>query len=206
VQHQVHVHTKQTPKGSPVSAGGRVHLIKQVVFFLIVVFILLITSGSIESVMTWSDQAILVVIMIADALVMDPGLLQECSTLHSGTKRWDVPLSSFVALVGTLAVWVTAGFDYRFSLSRMKHLQSRILALFILLEVSLLGTWAMHANAFFLATVRIQDDRGHQVVTCRPYCCVRHPGYLGGIIGIVVGSGSQLQDAYSALYWKTRSS
>ena len=104
MQYQIHVHTKQTPKGSPVSASGPVHLIKQVVFLLIVVFILLITSGSIESVMAWADLAVPVVIMIADALVMDPGLFQECSTLHSGTKRWDVAVSSFVALVEPVAV------------------------------------------------------------------------------------------------------
>jgi protein-S-isoprenylcysteine O-methyltransferase Ste14 len=29
------------------------------------------------------------------------------------------------------------------------------------------------------ATVRIQTDRGHQVISNGPYSVIRHPGYLG---------------------------
>jgi protein-S-isoprenylcysteine O-methyltransferase Ste14 len=45
----------------------------------------------------------------------------------------------------------------------------------------ILGTlglmWAMNANRFFSAFVRIQQNRGHQVVDAGPYRLVRHPGY-----------------------------
>ena len=47
---------------------------------------------------------------------------------------------------------------------------------------------AMVANRFFSAVVRIQRDRGHQVVDVGPYATVRHPGYLG-MIGSVPCSG-----------------
>jgi protein-S-isoprenylcysteine O-methyltransferase Ste14 len=54
------------------------------------------------------------------------------------------------------------------------------LALFIAGYV--LGSYAMIENRFFSGTVRIQDDRGHRVVSSGPYRWMRHPGYLGAII------------------------
>jgi len=52
---------------------------------------------------------------------------------------------------------------------------------------------AMVANRFFSAVVRVQRERGHQVVDVGPYEMVRHPGYLGMILsvpcsGLVLGS------------------
>ena len=37
-------------------------------------------------------------------------------------------------------------------------------------------------NTFFSEVVRIQEDRGHLVVTSGPYRVVRHPGYAGNIV------------------------
>lgn len=45
-----------------------------------------------------------------------------------------------------------------------------------------LFSWSMATNAYFSAMVRIQADRGHQVVSSGPYRFVRHPGYTGVII------------------------
>jgi protein-S-isoprenylcysteine O-methyltransferase Ste14 len=52
---------------------------------------------------------------------------------------------------------------------------------------------SMVANRFFSAVVRVQRDRGHQVVDVGPYAMVRHPGYLGMMLsvpcsGLVLGS------------------
>jgi protein-S-isoprenylcysteine O-methyltransferase Ste14 len=41
---------------------------------------------------------------------------------------------------------------------------------------------AMTANRFFSTAIRLQNDRGHQVVRDGPYAIVRHPGYLGMIV------------------------
>lgn len=46
-------------------------------------------------------------------------------------------------------------------------------------------TWAVAVNRFFSAAVRIQRDRGHQVITTGPYRWVRHPGYTGDSIAIL---------------------
>ncbi|HUV75978.1 MAG TPA: isoprenylcysteine carboxylmethyltransferase family protein [Dehalococcoidales bacterium] len=51
----------------------------------------------------------------------------------------------------------------------------------------------MWVNRFFSSVVRIQKDRGQEVVQNGPYHSVRHPGYVGGILmaistSLVLGS------------------
>jgi protein-S-isoprenylcysteine O-methyltransferase Ste14 len=58
----------------------------------------------------------------------------------------------------------------------------QIAALLALISGYLLAVWAMLANRFFSAYVRIQGDRGQSVVTDGPYRGVRHPAYAGGLI------------------------
>jgi protein-S-isoprenylcysteine O-methyltransferase Ste14 len=55
-----------------------------------------------------------------------------------------------------------------------------------------LTTSAMLVNRFFSSAVRLQPDRGQQVVSSGPYRLVRHPGYSGGLllllcIGLALG-------------------
>ncbi|MEN8098474.1 MAG: isoprenylcysteine carboxylmethyltransferase family protein, partial [Chloroflexota bacterium] len=49
----------------------------------------------------------------------------------------------------------------------------------------LLSTWAMLANKFFSAVVRVQLDRDHYVVDTGPYRIVRHPGYAGALLSSI---------------------
>ena len=56
-----------------------------------------------------------------------------------------------------------------------------------------LTIWAMLVNRFFSSAVRLQPDRGQQVVSSGPYRLVRHPGYSGGLLlllsaGVALGS------------------
>jgi protein-S-isoprenylcysteine O-methyltransferase Ste14 len=58
--------------------------------------------------------------------------------------------------------------------------------------------WAMMANRFFSAVVRIQDDRGHQVATTGPYKYVRHPGYASTFL-YYPGAALSLGSAWALL-------
>ena len=44
------------------------------------------------------------------------------------------------------------------------------------------GSYALITNRYFSGMVRLQTDRGHQVVTGGPYRFMRHPGYAGAIL------------------------
>jgi protein-S-isoprenylcysteine O-methyltransferase Ste14 len=58
----------------------------------------------------------------------------------------------------------------------------KILALAIILAGYALGSYALIENRFFSGMVRIQTDRGHNVVSSGPYHWLRHPGYAGALL------------------------
>jgi protein-S-isoprenylcysteine O-methyltransferase Ste14 len=87
-----------------------------------------------------------------------------------------------VGLYGSLITWIVAGLDVRFGWSPQISLALQLVALAIVAAGYFLGTWAMVANKFFSAVVRIQKERDHTVVTDGPYRLVRHPAYTGGVL------------------------
>ncbi len=175
--------TKQDKK---LSSGVQKWFLKNIAFIGIVGAILFLSSGKIDWWMAWAYLAAMLLIMIANAIVMDPSLLVERSKLQEGTKQWDIALSSFVAIWGPLSIWIVAGLDVRLDWSQISMLSFQIAALVVFILGSLMATWAMKANRFFSSTVRIQKDRNHQVAIGGPYRYVRHPGYLGGIIAMLM--------------------
>ena len=165
--------------------GIRKWWIKNLIFIGLAGTLLFLTSGKINWVMAWSYLGAAFLIVIANAIAMDPTLLIERSELQEGTKKWDISLATFVAIIGPLSLLIVAGLDIRFGWSQLSRSLLQILALAIFVLGAFLGTWAMAANKFFSSTVRIQEERQHQVVTGGPYQYVRHPGYGGAIISIL---------------------
>ncbi|UCC65296.1 MAG: isoprenylcysteine carboxylmethyltransferase family protein, partial [Anaerolineae bacterium] len=91
----------------------------------------------------------------------------------------------FAAGMGTMVSWVVAGLDARFEWSTSVPLALHIGGLIASVLGWALFMWAMGANAFFSEAVRIQEERGHTVVTNGPYRYVRHPGYVGAILALL---------------------
>ena len=62
---------------------------------------------------------------------------------------------------------------------------------------------SVETNRFFSSAVRIQTDRGHQLVTTGPYACVRHPGYVGMIVmvpAVMLAGGSWIATTTALVY------
>jgi len=121
-------------------------------------------------------------ITLTSLAALAPETLNQRGTFGSGVKPFD---RVFAGLWLILAVCTpaVAGLDaVRF---RWSALPSALFALglVVLLLASSFGTWAMVENRHFEQFVRLQDDRGHRVVTTGPYRFVRHPGYFGAILG-----------------------
>jgi protein-S-isoprenylcysteine O-methyltransferase Ste14 len=111
----------------------------------------------------------------------NPALLAERVGPRKGAKAWDTAIMSIVGLI-ILAVYVVAALDIRNGWTVNFSIAVQIASVFITGLGYALVVWATATNAYFSLIVRIQEERGHTVVTSGPYRFVRHPGYVGSIL------------------------
>jgi protein-S-isoprenylcysteine O-methyltransferase Ste14 len=179
-----HLSADQVRKVSP-NVNARA-LIRFLVFTLLYPAVLFLAAWTLKWVWGWAYYAIVTLAqIIGRALVLrrHPELLAERASYRTkeDAKDWDQVLVRIVALFGPLITWVVAGLDRRWNWSPGIPAALRWGSLLIVLLGAALANWAMVVNRFFSAVVRIQHDRGHQVVSDGPYRFVRHPGYAGGL-------------------------
>jgi len=167
----------------------RTFTLKVIVQLLIVVVIMpllpLIISGAWNWLEAWIYAVISTVGFILSrwlAAKRHPDILQERarSMELQDAKSWDRILAPVMGL-GSVFILVVAGFDKLYGWTSPFSLIIKIIAFIVILLGYVLGTWALMENRFFSGVVRIQTDRGHQVVTTGPYRFIRHPGYVGVI-------------------------
>jgi protein-S-isoprenylcysteine O-methyltransferase Ste14 len=114
----------------------------------------------------------------------DPELMKERSRIADDTEGWDktiIRIYSFLLFVLLILASLDAG---RFGWSRIP-LSIHIIGWLGLAAAFAFGWWALASNTYASRTVRIQNDRGHQVVTTGPYRFVRHPMYVGVILSVM---------------------
>jgi protein-S-isoprenylcysteine O-methyltransferase Ste14 len=112
-----------------------------------------------------------------------PDLLAERAKFlrHADAKPWDKVLAPLVGLGGGL-IPLVAGLEARFGSSSGFGLGTELVSLVLILAGYVFSSWALMENRFFSGMVRIQKERGHQVVSSGPYRWVRHPGYAGALL------------------------
>lgn len=116
---------------------------------------------------------------------MDPDLIKERRRPGpSGRDRHVRWAASGLAAIHL----VVAGLDVgRFGWSGEVPWEVRLIGLVGYIGGLGLAIWSMVVNRFFSSVVRIQEDRGHHVISSGPYRVVRHPGYAGVILGSLCG-------------------
>jgi protein-S-isoprenylcysteine O-methyltransferase Ste14 len=116
-----------------------------------------------------------------------PDIINERAKImqHEDIQPWDKQLAPLLGISG-IVVMVVAGLDQLFEWSTPYDRWIKIIALIIMLAGYVLVSYAFIENRFFSAEVRLQIDRGHQVVSTGPYRWIRHPGYSGGILTYLV--------------------
>ena len=157
-------------------------IIQAGIFILVPAGILFAAAGRLDWVMAWIFIFVVVINSVVLILVLDPELIAERSQLKEGAKKWDIVLAILMARVGPTAILLIAGLDVRYRWSPQIPVGFQITSLVIAIFSLLLVNWALLSNRFFSGVVRIQKDRGHQVITTGPYALVRHPMYTVVII------------------------
>lgn len=66
--------------------------------------------------------------------------------------------------------------------------------------------WSMYVNKYFSSAIRMQEDRGHTIITDGPYKFVRHPGYAFATMGflsvsLALGSWLSILPAFGLVGW-----
>jgi protein-S-isoprenylcysteine O-methyltransferase Ste14 len=114
----------------------------------------------------------------------NPELIAERAKLHQqNTKPWDPPILSTVG-TATIAKFTVAGLGLRFGRADLPP-WVQVAAIPACVLGYALFSWANVSNPFFCTVVRIQQERGHRVVSRGPYKVVRHPGYTGMIVSML---------------------
>ena len=158
------------------------------ILLLIMVMFLFVPAGSLDWLMGWAILILFVVENSGTLLVLvltNPGLVKERIEVPGEIYTWDRLLTSIPKLLMFLVMLPLAGFDYRYGWSQPFPVRLQWIALGLFALAGGLVSWAMLVNHFFAASVRIQTDRGHFVISSGPYRRVRHPGYLAWIIQFI---------------------
>ena len=160
-------------------------VIQLLIYIIVIPFLPLLISWSWDWWEAWVYGFINVLgflISRAMAAKRNPDLIRERAQFmkHENVFNWDKILAPIVALGGGL-IPLVVGLDELLNWSPAFSILIKIIALAIILTGYIWGSYALIQNRFFSGMVRIQSDRGHQVITSGPYRWMRHPGYAGAI-------------------------
>ena len=125
------------------------------------------------------------VVMVNYLLRHDPALLAErlkLVPLHRDQKGWDKVLM-LMFVVGGIGLYLAPGFDVvRYEWSQPLPVWMRIAAILIHLPCFVVLGWVMRENTYLAQVVKIDEERGHRVISSGPYALVRHPMYTVMIV------------------------
>ena len=172
-------------------------IVHTVIWLVILGAILFLSAGTLD----WPEAWVLLIgsgaLGLVSAVIIarhDPQLTRERmrGPIQNQQKPWDKVLLA-VVMVLCIAMFVVAGLDaVRFRTSNMPLWLEALGAAGIALGIYIFHV-VMRTNSYATAVVRIQDERGHQVISTGPYAFVRHPMYSGAILyflGIALLLGS----------------
>lgn len=178
--------TSTTSYSEPNTRQGILRWAVQMFVSLVIAWsVLFLSAGRLNWVAGWTFFIMNTLTQVLSSLLLvsrQPTLLADRAKMQTGTKSWDKFFAPAIAIFGSLAIFVTAGLDARFGWSRPIIPAIWLPAIILAFGSQMFVLWAMASNPFFATTVRIQEERGHNVVSQGPYQLVRHPGYLGSII------------------------
>jgi protein-S-isoprenylcysteine O-methyltransferase Ste14 len=172
-------------------------IVQTIVWFGFMAAIIFVAAGTINYAGGWlylGEMVALSVVFGAYGVRVDPGLLRE--RLKPPIQK-DQPLADKLVLIPVLLL-VFGGMGFmaadaaRWRWSMMPP-SVQWAGCGLLLAAFLFMYWTMRTNSFAAPVVKIQKDRGQEVITTGPYAIVRHPMYFGALFylagtSLVLGS------------------
>jgi protein-S-isoprenylcysteine O-methyltransferase Ste14 len=164
----------------------RKFVLRTTIWLILLAVLLFGTAGTLRWPQAWVYLVWAAVISFGGGFWLarrDPALLKERlgSLFQRDQKGWDklwmVPML-VVWLGGFLLIGLDAG---RFHWSHVP-LSFQVLGFVLLCLGSYLVMLTFKANSYAAPVVKIQKERGHQVVASGPYAYVRHPMYSGALL------------------------
>lgn len=167
-------------------------VIQTVVWFGFMALIIFGAAGTVDYTGGWIYLGEMVALSLAFGvygLRVDPGLLRE--RLKPPLQK-DQPLADKLVLIPfLLLVFAALGFmaadAARWRWSMMPPALQWAGAALLLASFLFIG-WTLRTNSFAAPVVKIQQERGQQVISTGPYAFVRHPMYLGAIFYLAASS------------------
>jgi protein-S-isoprenylcysteine O-methyltransferase Ste14 len=158
-------------------------------FFAVFIGVLFGAAGRWDIPMFWAYCGVLMTLMFLAMIGADRDLMKERTKPGPGGQDFSMRWFLIAIMVAHLAV---AGLDVgRYHWSDSVPFPLQIISLALIAAAIAFSKWATSTNRFFSSVVRIQRDRGHQVVDTGPYAYIRHPGYAAGIAWLAA-SGAAL--------------
>lgn len=146
--------------------------------------LLFVPAGTLAWPAGWVLVGFTLISMVANSLMVRPDLIDERMHRHPDAKPFDRYLVVSIVLAGFAAISLS-GFDFRYGWTGSFPPVVQAAAFVLVVLSGLIVIWATTSNPFFSAVIRIQNDRGHSVVSTGPYRFIRHPGYAGWCLYMV---------------------
>jgi protein-S-isoprenylcysteine O-methyltransferase Ste14 len=183
--------------------AGAIRLVAGTAAFAALLFV---TAGTVAWPAAWAYLVTISAVMAAYAVIivrLHPELIEERRNPPADAKPWDKPFVVIVGIVGPVAFLLLSGLDHRFGWSGPTPAWVQAAGILAVAAGGMITNYAVAANRFFSSVVRIQRDRGHQVIDAGPYRYIRHPGYAGSMvhmIGVSFALGSRVALAAAIVF------
>lgn len=129
----------------------------------------------------WLNLGIWAVFTLACVLVMSENVAKERLKPGPGAKK--EPLFNIGSTLAYTTHIIIAPLDLgRFHWSRGFPVTLQVAGILGMLLGFSIVVWALRHNEFLSSKIRIQKDRGQQVVDTGPYAIIRHPNTAGGCL------------------------
>jgi len=171
-------HTQSNAHKPRLERSGINRIIQVFVSVLLMGLVLFLSAGRLDWPAAWIFLGFYVLVILTLgvwAMRQHPDVVNERGKLEN-IKSWDKTLMTIYTVM-LFVLFAVAGLDAgRFGWSVMP-IALQVVGFIALAFAMAVTYWAMATNPFLSTVVRIQDDRGHYVVTSGPYRYVRHPMY-----------------------------